>query len=271
MSAAGDGHPAGPTEGPRGLELARRTSGSGPPLVLVHGVAADSSAFRLLEPPLARHFTVVTVDRRGRLGSGDGAEYSLEAEFADLVEVVEGLPEPATVFGHSFGANVALGAALRTPRIERLVLYEPGAPGDVRPEFVAELEALVAADERQAATRLVVSEFTSFPEEWLDDLLETPQWQERLAYAHTLAREVRAYLGHEYDGLSHLDVPTLLLVGSESTSDELPKARAFADVLPSARVCVLAGAGHVGPVTHPAALADEIVRFAAAEAAEGAA
>ncbi len=268
MSGMGHRRLARPTERPRNIELACRTSGSGPPLVLVHGVAADGSTFRLLEPLLAPHFTVVTVDRRGRLGSGDEGEYSLESEFDDLVEVVEALPKPATVFGHSFGANVALGAALRTSRVERLVLYEPGAPGDVRPEFVSELEALVAAGKPQAAMRLVVSEFTSFPEEWLDDLLETPQWQDRLAYAHTLPREVRAYLAHEYVGLCHLDVPTLLLVGSESASGELPKARALADVLPSARVSVLAGAGHVGPVTHPAVLADEILRFSAAQAVD---
>jgi pimeloyl-ACP methyl ester carboxylesterase len=228
-------------------------------------VAADSSAFRLLEPLLAPHFTVVTVDRRGRLDSRDADAYSLEAEFDDLVEVVDSLVEPVTVFGHSFGANVALGAALRSPRIGRLVLYEPGAPGDVSPEFVAELQALVAAGERQAAMKLVVREFTAFPEEWLDDLLETPQWQERLAYAHTLAREVRGYLDHEYVGLPGLEVPTLLLVGSESPSIELPKARSLADVLPSARVSVLAGVGHVGPVTHPAAVAHEIVSFAAVD------
>ena len=251
------------SEGPQRVELARRTIGAGPPLVLVHGVAADGSAFRLLEPLLARHFTVVTVDRRGRLGSRDDGEYSLAAEFADLVEVIESLPEPAIVFGHSFGANVALGAALRSSRIERLVLYEPGAPGDVSPEFVAELERLVAAGDRFGAMKLVVAEFTGFPEEWLDDLLGTPQWQERLAYAHTLAREVRAYLEHEYDGLTELDVPTLLLVGSESVPIELPKAQSLAEVLPRARVSVLDGAGHVAPVTHPAALADEIVRFVA--------
>lgn len=247
---------------PRTTRLAQRRRGSGPPLVLVHGVAADSSAFRLLEPLLAPRFTVVTVDRRGRLGSSAEGEYSLEAEFEDLVGVVESLPEPVTVFGHSFGANVALGAALRSARIQRLVLYEPGAPGDVRPEFVAELESRVLAGDLLAAMRLVLAEFTAFPEHWLDDLLETPQWQERLGYAHTLAREVRAYLEHEYMGLEGLDVPALLVVGGESPRGELPKARALAARLPRARVKVLDGAGHVGPVTHPAELASEIVRFA---------
>lgn len=252
---------------PRGaIGLARRTCGSGPPLVLVHGVAADSSAFRLLEPLLERHFTVVTVERRGRLQSPDDGEYSLEAEFADLVEVIAPLPQPVTVFGHSFGANVALGAALCSPRVARLVLYEPGAPGDVSADFVAELESRVAADDRFGAMKLVLGKFTAFPEEWLDDLLGTPQWQERLGYAHTLARELRAYLEHEYEGLPHLDVPTLLLVGSESTSGELPKARAFADILPCARVSVLDGAGHDVPLTHPGALADELIRFATAGA-----
>jgi pimeloyl-ACP methyl ester carboxylesterase len=218
--------------------------------------------FRLLAPLLAPRFTVVSVDRRGRFGSPDDDQYSLEAEFDDLVGVVEELPEPCVVFGHSFGANVTLGAALCSRRIRGLVLYEPGAPGDVSAEFLAELESLVAAGDRLAAMRLVVSEFAAFPEEWLDDLLETPPWQERLAYAQTLAREVRAYLEHDYGDLSRVSVPALLLVGGESPARELVKARALAAEMPKARVSVIPGHGHVGPVTAPQLVADELVAFA---------
>jgi pimeloyl-ACP methyl ester carboxylesterase len=231
-------------------------------LVLVHGVASDRSAFRLLEPLLAPRFSVVSVDRRGRCGSADHTDYSLEAEFEDLVAVVEALPEPCVVFGHSFGANVALGASLRTALIRGLVLYEPGAPGDVSREFVAELESLVAAEDRVAAMRLVIREFTEFPEEWLDDLLETPPWQKRLAYAHTLPREVRAYLEYDYGDLSRINVPTLFLVGGESPRNELVKARALAAVMPGSRVSVVQGHGHDAPVTAPQLVAAQLVAFA---------
>lgn len=247
---------------PQAVRLARRVLGSGPPLVLVHGVAADAATFRLLEQRLATEFTVVTVDRRGRCGSGDDGHYSLQAEFEDLIAVVESLPRPALVFGHSFGANVALGAALRSDRIARLVLYEPGRRGDVSPVLRDELEQALADGDRLAAMRLTLSEFTRFPEEWLDDLLETPPWQERLSYAHTIPRELRAYDQHDFGDLSGFAVPTLLLVGGESPEEELLHARALAYRLPFGRVSVIEGEAHVAPFTAPQLVAQEILSFA---------
>ncbi|HEX3678132.1 MAG TPA: alpha/beta hydrolase, partial [Galbitalea sp.] len=226
-------------------------------------MAADAESFRLLEPSLARSFTVVSVDRRGRYDSPDDEVYDIAAEFDDLVGVVESLPEPAVVFGHSFGANVALGAALQTPKIAKLVLYEPGRRGDASAALRAELEQLLERGERREAMRLVLLEFTRFPEEWIDDLLDTPPWQERLAYAHTMARELRAYEEHDYGDLSRLRTPTLFLVGGESPATELDHARELAGVLPSAHVSVLDGQGHVAPVTAPELVAREIAAFAA--------
>ena len=256
------------TEGRARVRLARRTLGAGPPLVLVHGVAADADSFRLLEPYLSERFTVVSVDRRGRRESPDADAYSLECEFEDLVGVVECMPEPAMVFGHSFGANVALGAALRTTMISRLILFEPGRRGDAQAALRVELDRLLRLGERRAAMRLVLLEFTRFPEEWIDDLLDTLPWQERLAYSHTLARELGAYETHDYGDLSGLATPTLLLVGGESSTAELEHARLLARLLPSARVSVLQGEGHVAPVTAPALVAREILAFAGVSAVD---
>lgn len=230
--------------------------------MLVHGAAADSDSFRLLEPHLAGRFTVISVDRRGRRRSPDRETYALEDEFEDIVGVVETLRAPSIVFGHSFGGNVALGAAMRTRMIRGLVLYEPGRRGDAPDGMREELERLLAGDDRRAAMRLVLREFTRFPEEWLDDLLDTPPWQERLAYTGTFVRELRAYDEYDYGDLSRLATPTLLLVGGESPGGELEHARSLCAVLPAASVVVLSGEGHVAPVTAPARVADEIISFA---------
>ena len=232
--------------------------------MLVHGTAADGSTFRLLERQLADRFTVFTVDRRGRCGSRDEDPYSLEGEFEDLAAVVDALPEPAVVFGHSFGANVALGASLRCSKFAKLVLYEPGRRGDVPPDLLHELDRLLERGDDKGAMRLTLREFTRFPEEWLDDLLETPPWQERLGYANTIPRELRAYDSYDYGDLSRFTAPTLLLVGEESPARELAHARTLASDLPSARVSVLPGEGHVAPVTAPQLVAGEISQFAAA-------
>jgi pimeloyl-ACP methyl ester carboxylesterase len=243
------------------VSLNCRVAGSGDPIVLVHGVAADATTFRVLEPSLAERFTVVSVDRRGRFGSADRDVYSLEAEFADLVRIVDALPAPVTVFGHSFGGNVALGAALLGANISHLVLYEPGRRGDVSAELHDELGRLLGNDDRVGAMRLALLEFTRFPDEWLDDLLETPPWQERLSYAHTIARELRAYDEYEYGDLSRLATPTLLLVGGASPATELEHAHTLARVLPSAEVVVLPGQGHVATVTAPQLVKSAIATF----------
>src|ERR671913_1412042 len=55
-------------------------SGEGPPLVLVHGTAADHSRWKPVLPALEQHFTVYAVDRRGRGGGGGTPEISTERE-----------------------------------------------------------------------------------------------------------------------------------------------------------------------------------------------
>lgn len=243
------------------ISLATRSTGVGPPIVLVHGTACDGQSFRLLERWLVDHFTVITVDRRGRGDSADREAYTLEAEFDDIAQVIDDLTEPAVLFGHSFGANVALGASLRTANIKALVLYEPGRPRDARAEIRHELEDLVSRNERAAAMRLVLREFDLFPEEWLDELLATAPWQERLAYVETVIRELDAYVDYDYGGLSQLDIPTLLVAGSESAPEDVAFVRSLAARLPSAVVSVLQGEGHIAATTSPALLADVIVSF----------
>ena len=105
---------------------------SGPPLVLVHGATADHTAFRVVGPMLATTFTVHAIDRRGRGASGDTAPYSIEREFEDVAAVADALAaedraSPVDVVGHSYGGRCALGAALLTDAIRRVVSYE-GAP-----------------------------------------------------------------------------------------------------------------------------------------------
>src|SRR6266545_1184653 len=114
-----------------GTPIAVFSTGSGRPLVLVHGAAADHTTFRVIGPRLAERFAVHAVDRRGRGASGDAAGYAIEREFADIAAVVAELAAesagPVDVVGHSIGGWIALGAALRAPQLGRLVVYE-GAP-----------------------------------------------------------------------------------------------------------------------------------------------
>ena len=75
----------------------------------------------------------------------------MEREVEDVVAVVAALGPDVALFGHSFGADLALQASARNSNLSRLVLYEPGGGGDGDPTNVrARLETLIAASEREA-------------------------------------------------------------------------------------------------------------------------
>src|SRR5215469_8607944 len=114
-----------------GTMIAYQRSGTGPPLVLVHGATADHTRWVPVLPAFEQHFTVYALDRRGRGGSGDAEPYALEREFADIVALVNVIEEPVFLLGHSYGALCALEAARRTAHVRKLVLYEPPIPAGI--------------------------------------------------------------------------------------------------------------------------------------------
>src|ERR1700738_3359572 len=108
--------------------IAYQSSGTGPPLELVHGPTADHTRWTPILPALERHFNVYALDRRGRGGSGDAEQYAIEREFEDIVALVNSIDEPVFLLGHSYGALCSLEAARRTANVRKLVLYEPPIP-----------------------------------------------------------------------------------------------------------------------------------------------
>ena len=67
-----------------GTRIGYVTSGTGPPLVMVHGATADHTALSRVVPLLESDYTVHAVDRRGRGLSGDSAPYDISLEYADV-------------------------------------------------------------------------------------------------------------------------------------------------------------------------------------------
>lgn len=102
--------------------------GDGPPVVLVTGALCDRSATRALAEELARTFTVINYDRRGRGDSDDTAPYAVQREIEDLAALITEAGGTAAVYGHSSGAALALHAAAHGLPITRLVLHEPPSP-----------------------------------------------------------------------------------------------------------------------------------------------
>lgn len=112
--------------------IAYRAMGSGPVLVLLHGMAGSSLTWRYAMPALAQRFTVVAPDL---LGHGDSAkphtEYSVSAHANVVRDVLAALGHTrATLVGQSFGGGVAMQFAYQYPeRCERLILVSSGGLG----------------------------------------------------------------------------------------------------------------------------------------------
>lgn len=249
---------------PDGTEIGVEVSGGGPPLVLVHGAGAARWSFDLLRPLLEERHTVLAVDRRGRGASGDGGSYALEREFEDVAAVVRDAGPGAILFGHSYGALCASGAAALLPDLPKLVLYEPPMGGVLAGEETIERwERLIEDGDRGRAVEELLREIGGYGEREIAAMRMTPVWEAREQVIWTLPRELRAELRlrHDPERLEPIATPTLLLVGSRSPDWAVRSTDAFADALPNATVVRLDGHGHGAVATAPELVASELGRF----------
>ncbi len=253
-----------------GVSLPYEITGSGEPLVLIHGWAVHMGFWDTDVEALARHYTVIRYDRRG-FGGATGKP-DLTADPADLEALLNELGIPrAHVMGHSQGAAVALTFALRYLEIvDGLVLF--GAPppegfglppGEDGPRF-AEWAAIGKAhgvDSLKAAIGAwAVQQFGDNPEELMAragpllgpytglDLIDPDPPLNLVAPARI-------------DELHLVGAPTLVLVGER----EMPHTRLTADALaygiPNAEKVVIPGGGHTVNWAEPERFAAEVLRF----------
>jgi pimeloyl-ACP methyl ester carboxylesterase len=258
-----------------GTRIAFERSGSGPSLVLVHGTSASARRWDNIRPLLEKNFTVLAMDRRGRGGSGDIAEgtpYALQREFEDVAAAMAAAPQPAILFGHSYGGLASLGAMPLIDRLAALVIYEAPVPrGPLLPEdLLRRLDAAAARDDREGVMKIFCEEIVRMRPSDVATLRASPAWPARLAAAHTIPREMR---GAETFSLpaarpERISVPTLLLHGGDSPDFfKVPMAK-LALAIPHAKSVALEGQQHVAMDTAPEMLTGIVAEFWA-EAAAG--
>jgi pimeloyl-ACP methyl ester carboxylesterase len=255
-----------------GTEIGYSTSGEGPPLLLVHGTGGARQRFEVLLPHLESHATVHVMDRRGRGESGDSPDYELAREFEDVASVVDSIREASgskvAVYGHSYGGNCAWGAAALTANIRALVLYEGWPPVkpeliDFPPEVEAQLNALVAAGDRDAALQYFMRAVVNFPEEEIAAVRAQPTWPARIASVHTISRELGAFFEHPFDPAeaTAISVPVLILTGSDTPAELKDDPEAVAAALPDARLVIIEGQQHLADVLVPEVFAGHTLGF----------
>lgn len=253
-----------------GIRLRVWVGGDGPPIVLVHGSFADHRAWAVPVGELNRHFTTFAMDRRGFGGSSDGAEYSIRRDFEDVSAVVAAAAarsgQPVVLWGHSYGANCAMGGANISHDVRHLILYEPSLGLKYPAGAIAEAEAALAVGDREKAVARMLFDVLDMSQEEIDALRSSTRWPQILAGVHTAPRECRVEEAWEYVSgqFDEIDAPTLLLSGSESPASVREATHRAASAISSARICELEGQGHFAHRTEPAMVVSIIRDFLSA-------
>lgn len=235
------------------------------PVLLVHGTTADHLTFRVVGPILAGRRRIHAMDRRGRGASGDAPErYAIEREFEDVAAVAESLAEesgaPVDVVGHSFGGRCALGAALLTPSIRRVVCYEGAPPRDDAQASSYEPEWLMTAlqedlerGDLEALLERFMTTVVGMDEAGMARFRADAVWPLRVAAAPTILRELQASNAPRagLDALAGVAIPVLQLLGSISPPAFGQNTAALEARLTNGRVAVIKGAAHAAHHTHP--------------------
>lgn len=254
-----------------GTPIAVFASAIGPPLLLVHGTAGDHTTFRVVGPRLGSTFAVMAMDRRGRGASGDAPAYSIEREFEDVASVADALASESggrvAVLGHSYGGRCALGAALLTDAIERVICYEgaPTPPGQSYhpPGIDDRLRDRLEANDPGGLLATFMTEVVGMTPAELDSYRADPVWPVRVAAARTIPRELDAERAPaaSLEALGVVRQPVLQLLGSASLPVFRAATLALDERLPDGRIVEIAGARHAAHHTHPDAVVDAIRAF----------
>jgi len=248
-----------------GHRIAYRTAGSGPVLLLIHGIAGSSATWDDVLPWLAERYCVVAPDLLGHGGSAKPrGDYSLGAYASGLRDLLGALGhERASVVGHSLGGGVAMQFAYQFPeRCERLVLVSSGGLGrEVHPILRAAalpgaewvLPLLCAAGVRKAVDgmarflgRAGVRAAPDLEEMWRG-FCSLADADARQAFVHTV-RTIIDVGGQRVSAADRLylaaEVPVMLIWGEQDSMIPVAHARPAHEVIPGSRLAIFPGAGH---------------------------
>ncbi len=261
------------------LELGYSAAGIGKPVVLLHSGGLSSRQWGRFAEDLAGEYRVVSPDFLGygrSSGWPEGEEFHFILDALAIEALLDSIAEPIHLVGHSYGGFIALLVALHHPSLVRsLAVFEPVAFGVLHSRHdAAGLSSLVVAGIESS----LMNARTGGQEPWLRAFVD--YWSgegawERLpevtrasfrAVGWKLFGEVRSLLLDRtpHQAYATLSMPTLLLCGDASPIAARRVVALLAEAIPGAQARSVAGAGHMGPLTHAAQvngwIADHLAR-----------
>ena len=239
-----------------GVRLAYEETGTGLPVILLHGFPFSHQMWRP-QAPLARAARLITPDLRG-FGESGGTPASLDELADDLHALVEHLRLPAVVFGgFSMGGYVLFRYLARhADRAKAVLLLDTRAEADTpegrqrRYDSIARIEVDGPAGYLDDFVKLVVATKTL---ESRPDLVKTVRELMETRRTPSLVGGLRA-MAQRPDStpvLSSIRVPTLIVVGEDDKATPVSSARTMHEAIPGSRLVIIPEAGHVSNLEQP--------------------
>jgi pimeloyl-ACP methyl ester carboxylesterase len=251
------------------IEVEFERYGDGQPLLLLHGGMAPTEYWGPVVPQFEGYGAVVP-QRPGFGTCLDSPEETSADEVLDrevgyvraLADAVDGDP---VLLGHSYGALTAIEAATTVP-VDAVVAYEPAVlPDEYRAEadLAERMASLVEVGQREEAVKRYVEQVLH--PDGIDDLdawlAEWPVWPDCVDLAEEVVRMNRSVERYRLPGRLDVDVPALVLAGTDGPDFLRQSARAVHEALPHSRLVEFDGVSHSGPAEAPARIAAEVDAF----------
>ncbi|MEM3839143.1 MAG: alpha/beta hydrolase [Candidatus Micrarchaeaceae archaeon] len=205
-------------------------------IYFVHGLGASLLSWSLLVPLLPQSLGICLVDLLGH-GKSDAPEgpYSLDLQAKALIELSKSIGKPSFLFGHSYGALVALEYAIQE-RLEKLIIEDCADIGSIaniaksskENEFINRNPMLLAANRR------VIKSI-------IENSIKERQFNTEI--------------------LGKIAAPTLIICGENDSVASIEKAAELKASIKESSLAIISGAGHVPHYTHPCEVAKRLVEF----------
>ncbi len=241
-------------------------TGQGAPLFLLHSLLSDRASFEAIAPELSKTFRVMVPELPG-FGRSKVVNGGLAAIADRVAEAVRDASrgEAPIVLGNGYGGFVALQMAIRHPGLAARYIFadcgaafsEPGRQA-FRNMAAASTAKGLAAITDVAMRRLFAPEFQAQHPDLMADrraaFLKTDEEVFRAACRQLAELDLRGEVGK-------VKVPALVVVGEHDEATPPPMSHELAQLLPNARLKILAGCAHVPQLQAPRAFLDAIADF----------
>jgi pimeloyl-ACP methyl ester carboxylesterase len=256
-----------------GIRMHYEVSGSGPNLVLVHGMSVDRRMWDDQVKEFSKDYRVITYDSRGH-GKTEAPQtgYGAEDRIEDLYQLLRHLNvQRATVMGLSMGAGTAFGFAVRHPEmVEALVVADgapavPPPPGAPRAVGNPQINEFARQGKMKDALDLwlqapVFAYTRGKPQAWqkLESMVrEHPGaiWRDPQAGTYPVADDLAR--------AASLKMPTLFIYGDHELPNIVQNCEKAMAAMPQAKKVVVGDAGHMANLDQPAEFNNAVRGFLA--------